>query len=233
MREWMHRVVIGLVVGVVSVGLAGCGGGDQEETGPTTRPAEETGPGVDGAKSQAAGGGAPAGTPEAPSATEDAKTARFGGFIAPKPAAWTWYPPETRMRVANYAVPGVDGADQAHVVIYEGIGGSPEMNIQRWAMQFRSPDGGAVEPVVETIEVAGMPVTLVELKGEHKATRASAYTPDQIMLGALIEAPEAPIQITLVGPSATVEANREAFRAMIEGMERVDNADRSGAEDDP
>jgi hypothetical protein len=170
---------------------------------------------------------------------DDPTVASFLGFTAPKPATWLWHPPQSRMVTANFTVPGVGGAgavgdDQpdpegplpggraAHVNVYffNGHGGGVEANIERWQRQFRSPDGYEVEPVVERFEVDGLPVTLVELEGEWMQMGAAWYTRDQMLLGAIVEAPIGNIFIRFAGDQRTVEANREAFLTMIRGLRR-------------
>ncbi|MHC5024814.1 MAG: hypothetical protein ACYTGG_13075 [Planctomycetota bacterium] len=190
---------------------------------------------------------APATDPEASNATEDSRTpqtstdarppvsgpgddptvARFHGLVGPKPGTWIWHPPQNRMRTANWTIPGRDGSDMAELVVFAfpaGDGGTREQNIQRWASRFRAPDGAAVEPVTRELEVAGLPVTLVELIGDHMKMGAAWFTPDQMLLGGIVERSEGMVFIRLTGPTATVEAHRAAFERLILGLrpDRID-----------
>jgi ribulose 1,5-bisphosphate carboxylase large subunit-like protein len=47
---------------------------------------------------------------------------------------------------------------------------------------------------------------------------APAPRPGYAQLGAIVEAPGRNVFIRLVGPEATVDANRAAFEAMLDGM---------------
>jgi hypothetical protein len=163
---------------------------------------------------------APIGSPAAPAAGES-KVATFGEFKAPKPATWQWQPipSSDRIRLAHYIVPGRDGADQATITVSQASG-DLNSNITRWVGQFRS-DGEPIEPKLDTVLAADMKITIVEIAGEYGGM-SGAYTPDQLFITAVV--PTVPQQtfIKFVGPSKTVEANRKEFRAMIEGLERVD-----------
>jgi hypothetical protein len=168
----------------------------------------------------------PASSPDAPAAPpkstqgSDATVAEFLGFTAPKPPVWLWHPPETRLRAANYVVPATSGGDQAHVVVFSGIGGGKEANIARWRQQFRDTDHTPVEAHVSEIEADGIPITLVELQGERMKMGDGWYTPNQLLLAAIVHAPEGDIHIMFQGRYETVHANREVFLSFVEGLER-------------
>lgn len=149
---------------------------------------------------------------------DDDTKVEFLGLMAPKPATWKWYPPETGMRAANFVLPAESGDNQAHLVIFQNIGGSPEANVQRWIGQFRNPDGGQVDAQSEKITVNGMEITLAEIRGDHMRMGAQWYTPDQTMLAAVLQAPQGPVQMLLTGPSETVERHRAGWNELIQGI---------------
>ncbi len=97
--------------------------------------------------------------------TKDPKTARFMELVGPKLATWIEESPAGMPgRVANYTLPGIDGAKAAHLFAHyygpDGAG-TPQNNIMFWTEAFRSPTGGPVVPTVDRFEVSGMHVTLV------------------------------------------------------------------------
>jgi hypothetical protein len=159
--------------------------------------------------------------------SDDPKLAKFMGLVAPKPATWIEHPPSGMGRIANYTVPGRDGSEAAHVVVYyfgRRLGGDIESNIERWQYQFKpGPDGAPQEPIVESFEVGGMPVTLVELAGEWMKMGQSWYTKDQLFIAAIVGTTEGNVFIRFAGQTATVENNRQAFRQMIDGLRRGDS----------
>ncbi len=154
--------------------------------------------------------------------TKDPKTARFMELVGPKPATWIEQAPAVMPGlVANYTLPGIDGAEAARLLAHyygpDGAG-TPHGNIEIWTGSFRSPAGGPVVPIVDRFDVAGMPVTFVELAGEFKKFGAPGFSLDQLFMCAIVEAPSGPIYIRVFGQTATVERNREAYMELIRGL---------------
>ena len=159
----------------------------------------------------------PAGSPK-----QDPKVATFAGFSGPKPATWIYQPPATQFAVAEYAVPGRDGADQARITVSQA-GGTLEMNIARWKSQFRAgAEGGAIEPVVSKVETAELSIDVVEFAGEYRGM-SGGFTPDQLMITGIVPSTnDQQVFIKFVGPAKTVEANREAFMELLRNLKHVD-----------
>lgn len=178
--------------------------------------------------------GVPSGHPTAGGShqqPDDPTVAAFLGLEAPKPASWQWQPPRNAMITTNYTVPApadVENARAAHLNVYffgEGMGGPIQDNVDRWKNQFRSADGYEVEPIVDEFEIDSMPVTFVELEGEWMQMGASWYTPNQLFLAAIIDAPAGRIFIRFAGDQKTIEHNRDSFMEMVHGLRRVDGAE--------
>jgi hypothetical protein len=211
------RMPTALLVALAAVFLAGCDRGVEEMPAPAASPAVVPAESPTTLPSQPP---APAGWKP----SDDPKLAKFMGLVAPKPATWIEHPPSGLGRIANYTVPGRNGGEAAHVVVYyfgRGMGGDVEGNIERWQYQFKpGADGTPPEPIVESFEVDGMPVTLVELAGEWMKMGQSWYTKDQVFIAAIVESPEGSVFIRFAGQTATVEENRPAFRQMVDGLRR-------------
>lgn len=124
------------------------------------------------------------------------------------------------MRIANWVVPGASGGNQAHLVVFDMSGGH-EAIITRWLERFRPP---AAVPALDVrrdhLEADSLDIVLVEIAGDHMRMGAEWYTPDQLMLAALLTGPLGDVQIRLLGDRGTVEANRADFLAMIRGLRR-------------
>ena len=163
-------------------------------------------------------------TPPLPE-VDDPKTANFVGLTGPKPVTWIEHPPTGSMRAANYTVPGRDGSEAGHIVVFyfgPTQGGTIEDNISRWRSQFQVIDSGDLpEPKIDRFDVDSMAVTLVELTGEWQEMGTVSFTLDQVFLMAIVEAPLGRVFIRFAGQTATVEANREDFMAMIQGLRRA------------
>ena len=156
--------------------------------------------------------------------SDDPKLAKFLDLEAPKPATWAEHPPQSRMRVTTFTVPGRDGHDAAHIVVFHfgpDQGGTVEQNIDRWQTQFKPDENGdPLEPIVERFEADGMPITFVEFAGDWMKMGTRWFTPDQLFLAAIVESPQGYVFIRFAGNATTVDANRDTFVQMIRGLRR-------------
>ncbi len=166
----------------------------------------------------------PATTPVPPwQPPDNTKIARFVGLVGDKPATWIEHPPQSRMRAANYTVPGRDGSEAAHIVVFPFVGGSIDANIDRWQTQFEPDENGdMVEPQISRFEAGGMAVTLVELAGSWMKMGATWFTPDQLFIMAIVESPQGNVFIRFAGQTATVEGARPEFVEMVRSL-RLDD----------
>lgn len=171
---------------------------------------------------------APRGEVQRPS---DSTRASFLGLEGPKPASWQWREPQNQMVAVNYEVPApedIEGGEAAFLNVYffgAGMGGSVQDNIERWRGQFRADDGSQVTQQVEQIQVNGLDVTLVELAGQWRGFGARTFTPNQLFLAGIVEAPIGRVFIRLAGDERTIEANREAFMELMRGLRVADDAE--------
>lgn len=143
------------------------------------------------------------------------------------PSDWRPRPPSSPMRLAEYELPA-DGADEPPVLAvfhFPGAGGTVEANIQRWRGQFTTADGAPIPDEAtrrEQLEVNGLPVTLVEFAGNYTPTMgapgASGPRSDYRMLAAIIETPDGPWFLHVVGPDAAVARQRAAFESLVRSL---------------
>lgn len=146
-----------------------------------------------------------------------------------KPDEWIEEPPANMMRQAQYLVPGSAGPGQCVAYYFgTGQGGGPVANAERWADQFDQPDGGSSRQVLQTeqAEINGMSVLFVEVTGTYKeggmmmTGSPEEHKPGYMLLGAIVEGPDANWFFKFTGPEETVRANAERFTAMIRSVNR-------------
>ena len=173
------------------------------------------------------------GTPSGASTSEGSRNdnantdgvAKVSWLLATLPPEWESQTPSSSMRVLQMRVPATEdqpAAGDATLVAFGGIGGSVDANIQRWVGQFTAEDGSAVEPNIETRNVNGLAVTIATLTGTYDGGAMSAADSgtDRTMIQAIVVRPDGEqIFIRLLGPTATVLANRDAFDAMLNSLE--------------
>ena len=133
------------------------------------------------------------------------------------PKEWTAARPTNRMRVANFPLAEVDGK-VVEVVVFS-LGGSAEMNVQRWVAQLTY--GEDDEPAqIRELEVNGLKVTRLDVTGNYGGgmgdvegghSGASNYR----MLAVAVEGGGVPLQVKLVGPADIVAEHEKTFDAFV------------------
>jgi hypothetical protein len=159
-----------------------------------------------------------------PSANDEAPPTA-GGLTWRAPGPLTRRTPKSQMRVAEYGLEGEPAAELA--VFYFGAdqGGTIEANMTRWIGQFTQPDGSETKAKRDERNVKGIPVALVEAKGNYSGgmampggTQPSA-TNDAMLLGAIAKGPNGAVFFKFTGPRASLEKARSAFDGLIETIE--------------
>ena len=131
------------------------------------------------------------------------------------PSGWVSKTPSSSMRLADFTLPKVasDPEDGTVTVYYFGTGGgSVQANIDRWIGQLAQPDGRASKDVAKTTTLdakGGLKVTLLDVSGTYVAEVTPGSTerfnkPGFRQLAAVIETPNGPHFVKVVGPAATV-----------------------------
>lgn len=231
MTRGQQSITVALVATMILIGIS-CSGETPE---PATPPAEaEPAPAAGDGQTQVPltgllpddrGADLPPGHPPVDSSTAvpPPPPAEAGAALDwAAPEGWVEVPPSSSMRKAQYRVPG-PGGDAECVVFYfgPGQGGDPMANAIRWAGQFQQPDGRPSTDVMttETRTVGDRSVLTVEVTGTYTNPMVdNVARPDHMLLGAIVEGPDANWFFKLTGPTSTVSAQRDAFGALIESV---------------
>lgn len=142
-------------------------------------------------------------------------------LTARTPASWKEEAPKNRMRLMQFVLPKIGGDEyDAEIVIFKGIGGSTQENIERWKGQFVPPEGKTIADVasVTTMKVANADVTYLDVQGTYKfkdqpfnPNAKEERRPNSRMLAVVFETKQTPYHIRLVGPAKTVEHYKKGF----------------------
>jgi hypothetical protein len=143
------------------------------------------------------------------------------------PSGWIEETPASAMRRAQYRIPGSAGAGECAVFYFgPGQGGEARANAERWAGQFRRPDGSPVGDGMKTreIKVGDIPVLLVEVVGTYVGGMGGGpdgpERPNYMLLGAIAKGPDANWFFRATGPRAMMDPQRAAFEKMIRSLKR-------------
>jgi len=137
------------------------------------------------------------------------------------PTRWEKATPANQMRAAEYHAPGESG-DPA-VVVFSQAGGDVQSNIKRWIGQFRNPEtGGEAEFRERSRTVSGVKVHMVDIVGTFKdgmpGSGQNVDRPGYAMRGAIVDGPGGTVFIKMTGPYDAVEATRDEWYQLIDGM---------------
>jgi hypothetical protein len=132
---------------------------------------------------------------------------------------WVRKPPRSEFVQAEFTLPRAEGDTVDGRLTVTTAGGSAADNIARWRSQFA---GKPTKESQEKIEVAGRQVTLVDFSGTYNDQAGpfapAVERPDYRMLGAIFEVGGKLQFIKCYGPSKTMAARADEFRAFVRSL---------------
>ena len=145
------------------------------------------------------------------------------------PPGWTTAPTSSSMRVADFTLPraAADAEDAtATLYFFGGTGGSIQANLDRWIGQIAQPDGTPSSAVARSTKLAstsGLSITHVDLTGTYVAevTPGSAERhnkPGFRLRAAVVETPDGPYFVKVVGPAATLAKWDAAISSFLRSL---------------
>ena len=141
------------------------------------------------------------------------------------PAGWIEEERTSSMRIAQYRLPKTEtDTEDASLILYSfgGQGGSAAANIERWIGQMKQAEGNSAKQ--ESLEVNGLKVTTVDVAGTYVAETAPGSgtfhnNPGYRLRAAVVETPNGPYFVKLVGPEKTVTRWNESFLSYVKSFE--------------
>lgn len=156
-------------------------------------------------------------------AADDTKDVKVGDITLKTPAKWKSSKPTSRLRLAQFSIPAVEGDKEAgELAIFSfGAGGGVKANVDRWIGQFEA-EGRTSKTTIgksKTGEYA-----FVEIGGTYKKPVGppirgkTEAMPNARMLGVILAvAGKGNYFLKMTGPTKTVSAAAEAFRTSFGG----------------
>jgi len=146
------------------------------------------------------------------------------GMSYKAPTGWIREDPTSDHRLIQYRLPGENKefGDARIVVYYFGNTGTGEVdaNIERWASQFRQPDGRPSIEVaqVEHHEAGGLVVHTIQVDGTYTARTATGEhlnRPDRSLHASVLYTDVGPYYFKVVGPTETVRHWDASYDALL------------------
>ncbi len=140
---------------------------------------------------------------------------------------WLEREPSSSMRVAEYVLPGTDGAQDATLVVYHfgQTAGSVEANVDRWIGQMSHPDGeggrGLVLERSSRTTPGGVALHRVDVAGTYVGETSPGSgvlhdDPGQRMVATIFETPTGAYYAKLLGPAETVERWLDDYATFVD-----------------
>jgi len=145
-----------------------------------------------------------------------AETVEVAGYSFSSPSNWISSVPTSKMRKAQFKVPGEKGKDAEVAFFYFGGGGAGgvKANVDRWMSQFEDAKG--IE--VKNTTIGDTLVTYAQAHGTFLSGRAfgpKTPKPNYALLAAIISGKNGAIFIKMTGPKETVEAQVSNMKKMV------------------
>lgn len=152
------------------------------------------------------------------------------GTESATPASWVKQAPTNKMRFAQFKLPRAEGdKDDGELVIFKGLGGSANANIDRWKKQFVAPEGKTIDDIskVKTIKMAGGEGKYLEVEGTYlfnpapfnpasKPTPRAGYQ----MVAIHFEGPKDVYHIRITGPEKTIQLHKKGIEDWLKGYQK-------------
>ena len=151
---------------------------------------------------------------------------QIGRLQVKVPKDWEKEQPSSSMRMAQFRFPGNDG--DGELVIFSGIGGSIDANLNRWYGQFKSETENSVsESAIRTnSQIKDMNVTFSYVEGTYlKSSMGMSGTktemPNYALLAAIVATPDGLYYFKGTGPKSTMDSHRVNFETFIRSIEAL------------
>lgn len=189
----------------------------------------------DGGTTGAAGaaGGMMGGIPMAPETKVliGGNKLQAAGIAFTVPDGWESVTPASKMRVAQYSVPGPGGpAEMAVFYFGPGQGGGVEDNVKRWAGQFSSDDPTTTAVPIEAarLKTNGLELALVRASGTYDPGNMGPMAPastgpkkNYALFGLVVNGgPEGPLFVKITGPKQTMDSQQANFEAFAQSAKK-------------
>jgi len=154
--------------------------------------------------------------------SSSAQSMQIGPLNFKIPSGWISQKPGNEMRLGELRVVDKpeDAADltKGCLVTFTRLGGSVEMNIERWKSQVIDADGKPSRAIADKFDTAGVTVHTVEMTGNYQDGMpggSKTPRPDWTFRGAVIETPERYTFLRMTGPADAMASQKAGWDELL------------------
>tara|TARA_X000001036_G_scaffold394196_1_gene394355 strand:+ start:51 stop:677 length:627 start_codon:yes stop_codon:yes gene_type:complete len=151
---------------------------------------------------------------------------KIGTLQARKVDSWSRETPSSSMRVAQYKLDYVKGDGQ--LVVFSGIGGSPDENIERWYKQFKPESNLPIaetslkwEIVMDQFKIKFVHFEGTFIKSDIRMNSVTEELKDYALLAAIISGAKEPYYFKMTGPSYLIKSEKSLFESFIKSIQEL------------
>ena len=145
-----------------------------------------------------------------------AEKIEIAGYSFSSPEKWVSSTPTSKMRKAQFSVPGENGKNAEVAFFHFGNGGAGgvKANVDRWMKQFEE----AKDRTIKSTVIGEVPVTYAQAHGTFLSGSAfgpKTPKPNYALLATIISGKNGAIFIKMTGPKETVDAQVSNMKKMV------------------
>ena len=151
---------------------------------------------------------------------------KIGMLQAKKVDSWSRETPSSSMRVAQYKLDYMK--DNGQLVVFSGIGGSPDENIERWYKQFKPESNLPIdetslkwEIVKDKFEIKFVHFEGTFMKSDMRMNSVIEELKDYALLAAIISGANEPYYFKMTGPSSLIKSQKKIFESFIKSIDEL------------
>jgi len=205
-----------LIVAIGGLALAGC---DSQKSSSTGKSNNSRAAGDSDAGATASGG---AGNAASQSFDDSGGPVMVDEIVLTAPTGWQRKQPSSSFVAAEFDLPHAEGDEADGRMTVSTAGGTVEANVDRWKAQFNPLQE---EKPPETVEVAGMGVTVVDFSGDFNDSRGpfapAVKRPGYRMIAAIVPAEGRLHFIKATGPQKTMAAHADEIQKFIRSVKKA------------
>ena len=148
---------------------------------------------------------------------------KIGRLQAENTHSWLRQSPSSSMRLAQYAITA--SGNSGELVVFSGIGGTPQSNIERWSNQFKNKPNPNTS-LNWDLKTNNLDKKFVYLEGtfiksDMRKNRALEEMENYSLLAAIVTGSHEPYYFKMTGPTKLIKSQKNTFESLIRSLKEI------------